>query len=113
MSRTLSLQTYAVVTLDASGNGTVQIGPVIPGVTWQVTQVACYTTSVQNNPQFNLYLGDALPSNTLGGTYSGNNDANTGLAITLRPGQYFTGQWAGGDAGAEATFTVIGTQLVP
>lgn len=113
VTRTLSLQTYVTVTLDDSGNGTVQLGPNVPGVTWTVSQVACFSTSTATNPVFNLYLGDPLPSNFMGGTFSGSNDANTGLATVLSQGQYFTGQWVGGDPGATGTFTVLGTQAVP
>lgn len=113
MSRSLNLSTSKTVTLDANGNGTVQLGPESAGVVWTVSQVACFTTSSVNNPVFNLYLGDPNPVNFMGGTFSGSNDANTGLAVVLNQGQYFSGQWVGGDPGAVGTFTVLGTQQVP
>lgn len=113
MSRTQNLSNFENVTLDENGNGTLQIGPNIPGVTWAVTQMACFTTSTENNPVFNTYLGSPIPQNFIGGTFSGNNDCNTGISIPLATGQYITGQWVGGDAGATGTFTVNGTQVVP
>jgi hypothetical protein len=111
--RTLTLSDFENITLDANGNGTVQIGPGITGVAWIITQMATFTTSVENNPVFNTYLGDPIPQNFIGGTMSGNNDCNTGINILLNNGQYITGQWVGGDPGATATFTVNGTQTVP
>jgi hypothetical protein len=113
MARTLNLNQNANVTLDQYGNGTVQAGPQIPGVTWTVTLAACTTASVVNTPVFNLYLGDPIPQNNLGGTYSGNNDEYTPLSAVLPNGQYMTGQWTGGDPGALATMTLTGTQQVP
>ncbi|HXO24752.1 MAG TPA: hypothetical protein VN870_09225 [Streptosporangiaceae bacterium] len=112
MSRTRQLTAFDNVTLDENGNGTVQLGPTLPGVSWALVQAACATTSTMNEPVFNLYVGDAQPSNFLGGTFSGNNDC-TDLAQTLYSGQYLTGQWVDGDPGATATMTLFGTKQVP
>ena len=113
MARTLNLNQNGTVTLDASGNGVVQLGPGIPGVTWTVTLAACASTSITSTPIFNLYLGDPIPPNFLGGTYSGNNDEYTPLSAVLANGQYLSGQWIGGDTGATATMTLTGTKVVP
>jgi hypothetical protein len=112
VSRTRQLTAFASITLDENGNGTVQLGPGLPGVVWNLVQAACATTSTENEPIFNLYVGDAQPSNFLGGTFSGNNDC-TDLNQTLYSGQYLTGQWTGGDPGATGTMTLFGTQQVP
>jgi hypothetical protein len=112
MSRTIPLNTFANVKLDSSGNGTAQVGPNIPGVTWIPTTAAVFTTSTANTPLANLYLGSVSPVNFLGGTYDGNNDS-TDLSVTVMNGMQIFCQWTGGDAGAQATLSIFGTQTVP
>jgi hypothetical protein len=114
MSQSVPLQVSGSVTLDGSGNGTVQLGPQIAGVSWQPTAagvlVAPASTSVVS--LFKLYLGQAQPQNFIGGSYSGDSNS-AGLAVTLYPGQVITGVWTGGNPGATATLTLSGTQTIP
>jgi hypothetical protein len=112
MSRTLQLATSANAVLDENGNGTVTAGPDVPGVTWNVTLVTCATTSVDNEPTFVIYFGQPIPQFSLGGTYSGNSDAND-ISLIVPNGQVITGQWTGGDPGATGTFTLFGTYEAP
>jgi hypothetical protein len=112
MTRQLQLNAAAAVVLDGDGDGQVQAGPPLPGVTWSPLTGATSTTSTASTPLFSLYLGEPSPLNFLGGTYDGNNDS-TDLAVTLQHGQYLTGVWAGGDPGAVATLSLTGTRAVP
>jgi hypothetical protein len=116
MSQTVPLNPglSATVVLDANGNGTVTIGPTIPGTAWQVSGVGVLVNGgvAVNVPTFTLYNGGPAPGNFLGGSYTGSNDSDTGLAITLTPGQILTGVWSGGDPGASATMSVNGTQTI-
>lgn len=114
MSRTVPLNVSASVVLDGSGNGQVQIGPVIAGVSWKVTAegVLVQPTSTTVVSQFKLYLGAAQPGNFLGGSYTGDNNSASIPAI-LYPGQVLTGVWSGGNPGATATLTLTGTQAIP
>jgi hypothetical protein len=107
------LNTGASVTLNAQGAGTVSVGPNMPGVTWTVTSVACFTSTANLVPTFYLYTPFVAPFNFVGGSYSGNNDQNTGLTVLLFPGQLLYGVWAGGDNGATATMSVYGTFTSP
>lgn len=110
--RTLALNTFAQVTLDANGNGQVALGPALPGVTWTVTNEATSTTSITNESNFYLYLNQVGPHNLLAGSFSGNLDSAS-VPVTVFPGQTLIGLWTGGDASAVATLTIYGTQKVP
>lgn len=114
MSHTVPLNVSVSVVLDGSGNGQVQLGPVIAGVSWQVTGegVLVQPASTTVVSQFKLYLGAAQPGNFLGGSYTGDNNSAS-IPATLYPGQVLTGVWSGGNPGATATMTLTGTQSIP
>jgi hypothetical protein len=112
MKRTITgLNESASTTLTGAGAGQVTIGPQRPGTRWHVTRVACVTTANVGDPTFNLYVGTPSPGNSLGGTYSGAQDASD-LDVTLWAGQVLTGVWANGDAAARATISVYGELIV-
>jgi len=98
--------------LSGSGAGTVTYGPQVPGVIFDLTNVATITTSTVNVPTFLTYQGPVSQGNFLGGTYDGNNDSCE-IAVTLYNGQVLTGTWTGGDPGAVATMSVFGTKYSP
>lgn len=114
MAVSIPLSVSARVTLNGSGNGSVSLGPLVPGVSWQPVSVAVRVNPTSNTvvSEFFLYNGIAVDSNFLGGSYTGDNNS-AGLAITLWPGQILTGVWTGGNPGATATMTLYGTQTVP
>ena len=114
MSRSVPLTVSASVVLDGSGGGQVQLGPVVAGVSWQVTAEGVLVQPASSTvvSQFKLYLGGPQPGNFLGGTYTGDNNSAS-IAATLHPGQVLTGVWSGGNPGATATMALTGTQDIP
>jgi hypothetical protein len=112
--RTVPLTVSGSVKLSAAGGGQVQLGPQVPGVSWQPAGVACLVVPVSTTvvSQFLLYLGNPQAGNFIGGTYTGDNNS-CGVAVNLEVGQVLTGVWTGGNPLAIATMTVTGVQLVP
>lgn len=108
--RTLDLNTAVTVQLDGDGNGTSPgTGPTAQGETWSVdlVSVRCSTNnaeaicSVERN-------GRLIGTTTWGST----GDSDTGITLTMAGGQELTATWTGGDPGAVATLTVMGTRTV-
>ena len=110
----IPLNVSAQVTLNGSGNGTVSLGPSLPGVNWQpsLVSVSVSPTSGTTVSQFRLYLGLPVQQNLIGGTYTGDINSS-GLSVTLWPGMILTGVWSGGNPGATAAMVLTGTQNVP
>lgn len=107
------LNTGVSITLNASGAGAAYIGPAFPGVVWTVNQVSCVTsTNVTGTTQFEFYFPAVAPIYFQGGSYSGNQDTDTGLSMTIFTGQQLIGVWSGGDSGATATMSILGTMTV-
>jgi hypothetical protein len=100
------LDDFATTTLDATGAGTVRLGPRNQRTTWQVRSVQVSTGTNVAEPVATLYLGT---SSKLASTYTGSNDTASDLGVDLHPGQFLTVAWTGGDVGATATATVYGT----
>jgi hypothetical protein len=115
MPQTLGLSKAASVILDASGNGMAQLGPQLPGTSWQVATVAVSVATNVNEAQCYLYAGiSATAGQLIGATSTGSTGDSDDLAGQgIWPGQSLIAVWAGGDPGAEATLSVFGTQNVP
>jgi len=116
MSRILVLDTSASVKLDASGNGTAQAGPGLPGVSWQPETVAVSAAPpVSSEAQCNVYLGlSAQAGSLLGATSTGSTGDSTDVhGQTVWPGQFLIAVWTGGDPGATATMSIFGQKQVP
>lgn len=100
------------VTLDGSGNGTVQLGPVPTYTEWRVERLSVSATggTGTNQAQVRVYRGDAgADSRVEDSTYSGNLDtAEYPNPIRLRAGEYLTVAWAAGRPGASATARLAG-----
>lgn len=103
------LNTFANVTLDTSGNGTVKLSPEI-GQRWNILTAAVSTSTSVKIPQANIYIGGApTPSNLVDGTFTGNLDSTSKTAgFVFSNGQYIWAVWTGGDVGALATLSIIG-----
>lgn len=100
----------ADATLDAAGNGTAVLQ--VPALeTWHLTRVAVSATSNTSEPEARVYIGSVIPSNLLGGTYSGSLDSSDETQ-DVQPGQRIYCVWSGGDPGASATLSVFGTKTV-
>jgi hypothetical protein len=115
MSRTVPLTQSASVKLDGSGNGSVQLGPALPGVSWSPASVAVIVQPASTTvvSQFRLYLGPAQPGNFQGGTYTGDVNSTDITVPAMYAGQVLTGVWSGGNPAATATMTLTGTQQIP
>lgn len=108
MSRTVTLPPKrASVVLDASGNGTVQLQP-NRLETWHVSSTAVRVTSNTLEPVATTYVTSVDDGHILSSTFSGSNDSSPEVQ-DLQPGQPIFCRWTGGDPGATATLTVLGT----
>jgi hypothetical protein len=113
----LTLDQSAVVTLNAQGAGTAQLGPVNQRETWQPAVVSVKTNqapaAVVLQAQCNIYVGpDTSDSNYVDGTLSGSSgDSSANVAgQTVSCGEYVWAVWSGGDAGAQGRLNVSGTK---
>lgn len=112
MSHTVPLYTSATVTLDAQGQGVVQLGPRTGGHQWDVTMITTTTTSILPT-QFYLYRNVLAVSGQIGGSWSGNQDFNETDHLHLYNGEQLIGQWIGGTSGGIATMIVTGMVIDP
>jgi hypothetical protein len=118
MSRTLALNSSVQVKLNGSGNGVAQIGPAVPGLSWQITGV--YVSVVTNVAEAvcTVYAAPAGPftltaQSALGTTATGSTGDTIGPSVTIWPGQVLVAQWTGGDPGQVATMSFWGTAAAP
>lgn len=112
-----ALNEFVTGTLNASGNGTIRIGPGAHGVVWrpQVASIRMTGSTPTGLATCFIYVGDAaVDSNFVDGTYDTQNDSTDRLTGTeLRLGQYVLAKWTGGAANATVTLTVTGRQEIP
>lgn len=109
--RTEILDTSANVTLSAAGAGVATATP--PNLeTWQVTTIAVHVTSNTAEPTAQVYIGAQDASRLIGATYTGSLDSSDGN-WRVNPGQPLICAWSGGDAGATATLSILGTRTYP
>jgi hypothetical protein len=107
------LNTSASVTLNASGAGTVQLGPQA-AETWQLSSagVTVPSASLSQPPECSVYAGSSPTAGYfVDGTYTGMSN-NTGKVsgITIFPGQAVWAVFSGGTPGNTATLSVFGTR---
>lgn len=108
----IPLAEYAQVTLDANGNGAVQIGPEKQRESWMIQSMSVSVSSNTNEPTFKVYRGSSSAITSLiSGTYAGSFDTDTTFNYMLEENGKLTCVWTGGDAGALATVVVHGTVL--
>jgi hypothetical protein len=129
---------YTNVTLNGAGGGTarwtpgqqppgVASGGVGPGrssgYSVDVTAVSVNVgvapgnTAIVNEAQASLYISYGVQSATQldfqGQTASGSHGDTDTVTATLRPGDWVTVEWTGGDANAVATMRIFGTVNIP
>ena len=116
---TVILNQSAVVTLNAQGAGTAQLGPVNQRETWQPAVISVKTSqapgTIVSEAQCEIYCGpDDTVSNYVDGTLSGSTGDSTANAAgqTVSCGEYVFAVWTGGDAGAQGRVNVSGTKLL-
>lgn len=103
------LQDSRRVTLDSSGMGIIRFGPGRPNEVWTVEQVSCRVSTQTLEAQFKLYRGSIGLASFISGSVSGSTgDTNDTVNQRLNAGEYLTGQWTGGDVGAEAVMSFWG-----
>lgn len=99
------------VTLDASGAGTIELGPDAARgpANWRVDGVILQTTRPGQAPvpRAVVYLDEAIPQNSQGLSYDGS-FAQGRCDITLTRGQKLVCAWSGGQSGDVATMTITG-----
>ena len=107
----IQLLKSVTVALDGDGNGTCPpLGPSSFGETWKLSGVSLKCSTNVAEAIGSVYLNGSLIGTT---TWASTGD--TGVASSLvqvMTGQMLTATWAGGDAGAVATMTVLGTRTV-
>lgn len=123
------------VTLDSNGNGTATITPGAPspgggvgvgrnsGLSWDVIGVAVSVAPLPGNPapinnaRCSTYLSYGIQSATSndfqGTTATGSTGDTDTLTANIRPGDWITAKWVGGDVGAIATMRILGTVNPP
>jgi hypothetical protein len=103
------------ISLDGSGNGTASITP--PGSrsapVWTVSNVFVSVATNTNEATATLYVSRGIKTATAfdarGQTATGSSGDQYSVGFTLRPGDWLSVSWNGGDAGAKATMTIKGT----
>ena len=117
---TVDLYETAQVKLDGSGNGTAFISPVGPrngGLRWEITACAVKASSNVLEAAGECFVSYGLRSTDAGSskgqTATGSSGDTCGLAVTIRPNDYVSVKWTGGDVGAIATMVLTGTIYPP
>lgn len=105
---------YASTTLDASGNGTAQVGPARVREHWQVQAVGVAVETQAAQATCSVYIGTAVGATSfVGNTTTGSSGDTCGCGgIDIQPGQFIFAVWEGGDPGSVATATVFGTYSI-
>jgi hypothetical protein len=108
------LNESGTVVLNASGNGTVKLGPLSARSVWhpEIVHVSANVNAV-NESQCRIYSGDLpIASNYRDGTVSGSagDSSDRVNSSIVKCGQYIYAVWTAGDAGAVATLNVTGTK---
>lgn len=118
------------VLLDGSGNGKAIISPGQPGapgcgvgagrnsgLLWQLEGVAVQVATNVAEATAECFVSYGIQSNGAGDsqgvTLQGSTGDTCSVTATIRPGDWVTVVWSGGDAGASATMRVFGTVIPP
>jgi hypothetical protein len=134
MTTPVTLQPYQItdsvsVVLNGSGDGTASITPGQPatgggvgaarssGLTWSLS--GCYVSVTTNTKEAAAvtYITYGIQSfghqDAVGDTITGSTGDTGSFTATLRPGDWITTVWTGGDAGSVATMKILGTVNPP
>jgi hypothetical protein len=119
---------FASVVLDGSGNGTARISPGQPaagnraggggiprnsGYSWNVDAISVSVSTNSLEAVASAYVSYGIqsssPSELVGSTVTGSTGDTCVIGAQLRPGDWISVAWKGGDPGATATLHVQGT----
>jgi hypothetical protein len=118
------------VTLNGSGNGTARISPGQPGapgsgvgasrnsgLLWNLEGIYVSVATQVKEAEATAYISYGIQSNGPGDgqgtTASGSSGDTCTVTPSLRPGDWITVTWSGGDAGSLATMRVFGSVTPP
>jgi hypothetical protein len=103
------LNTSASVTLDASGNGRLELGPDSGPPYWTVAKMLVGTSRPGQAPvpTCSVYLDTESENDLQGSTYDGSRDESA-EDIPMQRGQHLIAVWTGGQAGDVATLSLTG-----
>jgi hypothetical protein len=108
-----NLNEAASVTLNASGTGTVTLGPNSSQgpATWHITGVILQTSrpGVAPIPRAQVWLDQQIPASSQGLSYDGS-FAQGATNLTIVRGQNLICTWTSGQSGDVASMTVTGTK---
>jgi hypothetical protein len=112
--RTLPLQAFATVVLNAEGNGSSSIGPLSGGEVWPGGyNVAVHCATNTSEAQCKVYCGGSLdPQWFSDATTWGSTGDSTSNTRPLAVGQQVFASWNGGDPGTTAYLVVTGSKEV-
>lgn len=105
----------ATVTLNGSGDGTANVGPVGPNEVWSPATAAVSVATNVNEASCKIYIGpEVAPQYFIDGTLSGSTGDSTGMVggSILPLGWFIFAVWSGGDADQVATLNVNGTRQI-
>jgi hypothetical protein len=114
------LNESAQVVLDGSGNGIAKLSPHgtrYSGYSW--LPVNLYVTVATNvkEAQATAYVSygilSSTPTDAIGQTATGSTGDTCGMTQTVKPGDWISVRWTGGDAGQVATMRVTGKANIP
>jgi len=106
--------------LDGSGNGIARLTPFgarNSGLSWNLQGATCSVATNTSEAQAACYVSYGIqsqdPTNLQGVSQQGSTGDTCTVSAVLRPGDWITMVWTGGDANAIATMRVFGTVTPP
>lgn len=117
---TADLNESRQVVLDGSGNGRVTFSPSgtrYSGYTWQPSMLAVKVGTNALEASCDAYVSygviSATDNDLIAHTITGSTGDTCGMTQTLRPNDFITVKWTGGDPGSVATARLTGTINLP
>lgn len=107
------LNTAASVVLNATGSGTVELGPATQGPPYWSLDTVLLTTNRPGQapvPRAMVYLDVVSPGNLQGITYDASFGQASADGLKLGRGQKLIAVFSGGQVGDVASLTVVGTK---
>jgi hypothetical protein len=117
---TADLNESAQVVLDGSGNGTARLSPQgtrYSGYVWNPVNLYVNVSTNVNEASATAYVSYGIQSNAatdaIGSTVLGSTGDTCGMTQNVKPGDWITVKWTGGDPGSVATMRVTGSVQLP
>lgn len=106
------IQVDGTVKLDANGDGQIALGPQVVREYWTLTLASVSVSSKVKEAAATLYLGiGPNAGRRITATATGSSGDTAGLGnIEVQPGQTLLAVFKGGDPGATASLSIVGTK---